>query len=326
MLLWRPHILQKRRVDQTGLRSVMTVPPSVQLRGSNGRGGIPTVYHHRTDTIITCQNRVRDKISRFSRSFKLLCTAITVLHFLIPCIHAAQEINLGTTLVALKYEGGVVVGADSRTSQSVMVSNKFARKINIVVNGENGGMTCAICRSGSAADTQYLVKAAKEDFRSRRWRDQFRHPTVSQVAHFLRSTMRSSSSRQGLQASMICAGCDDGGGHIFAIAIDGGALWEEDVFCVSGSGSTFLIGYLDALRLDKLELYSKARAIELVAKLLKLSIARDGASGGLIRIMVLRKGGIEEHTIYPDAISSTASLPGFADPSKLPHGGEVATS
>jgi 20S proteasome subunit beta 1 len=236
--------------------------------------------------------------------------------FMVFTSHAAEEINLGTTLVALKYDGGVVVGADSRTSRSVMVSNRFARKINVVVNSENGGTTtCAICRSGSAADTQFLVKAATEDFQARHWRDKFHHPTVSQVAHFLRSMMRSSSSRQGLQASLICAGCDNGGGRIYAIAIDGGALWEEDVFCVSGSGSTFLIGYLDALKLDTLALYSKPRAIELVAKLLKLSIARDGASGGLIRIMVLKKGGIEEHTIYPDAMSDNVSLPGFADPS-----------
>ena len=252
-----------------------------------------------------------------SRPSRVVLTliAITMLPIYVPRIQASEEISLGTTLVALKFDGGVVVGADSRTSRSVMVSNKFARKINVVVNGEStGGMTCAVCRSGSAADTQYLVKAAKRDFRSRFWRDQFHNPTVSQVAHFLRSMMRSGSSRKGLQASLICAGCDDGGGRIYAIAIDGGALLEEDIFCVSGSGSTFIIGYLDSLKLDKCPLYSKERAVELVVSLLKLSIARDGASGGLIRIMVLKSGGIEKYTIYPDAIGSTVNLPGFADP------------
>ena len=269
------------------------------------------------DTDKMCR-RVAGKKSRPSRVVRTLM-AITMLQIYVPTAHASEEINLGTTLVALKYDGGVVVGADSRTSRSVMVTNKFARKINVVVNGESygvgaGGMTCAVCRSGSAADTQYLVKAAKRDFRSRFWRDKFQNPTVSQVAHFLRSTMRTGSSRQGLQASLICAGCDDGGGRIYAIAIDGGALWEEDIFCVSGSGSTFLIGYLDSLKLDKRALYSKERAVELVVSLLKLSIARDGASGGLIRIMVLKSGCIEKHTIYPDAIGTTVNLPDFADP------------
>jgi len=261
-----------------------------------------------------CRSVARTK-SRPSHAV-LTLIAITMLQIYVPRIQASEEINLGTTLVALKYDGGVVLGADSRTSRSVMVSNKFARKINVVVNGGSngaGGMTCAVCRSGSAADTQYLVKAAKRDFQSRFWRDKFHNPTVSQVAHFLRSMMRSGSSRQGLQASLICAGCDDGGGRIYAIAIDGGALLEEDVFCVSGSGSTFIIGYLDSLKLDKCPLYSKERAVDLVVSLLKLSIARDGASGGLIRIMVLKSGGIEKHTIYPDAIGSTVNLPGFAD-------------
>lgn len=212
-----------------------------------------------------------------------------------------DEISLGTTLIALKYDGGVVLGADSRTSRSVMVSNRFAKKINVVVNNENG-TTCAICRSGSAADTQYVAKAAKESFRTRHWCYRFHHPTVSQVAHFLRSTMRSSgSSNQGLKASLICAGCDDSGGRIFSIAIDGGAMLEDDVFCVSGSGSTFLLGYLDALKLDPLALYSKDKAVDLVVKLLTISIARDGASGGLIRVMVLNRAGVEEQTRYPIA-------------------------
>ena len=98
----------------------------------------------------------------------------TVLLLLVQCQvgTAAEEISLGTTLVALKFDGGVVVGADSRTSSSVMVSNKFAKKINIIVDGKD--VCCAICRSGSAADTQYLARSAKQEFRSRYWRYNFR--------------------------------------------------------------------------------------------------------------------------------------------------------
>lgn len=228
-------------------------------------------------------------------------------------VKAAEEVNLGTTLVALKFDGGVVLGADSRTSQSVMVSNKFAKKINVIVDSED--VSCAICRSGSAADTQFLAKSAKETFRSRHWRYNFRRPTVSQVAHYLRNRMRSENSKRAFQASLICAGRDDEGGRIFAIAVDGGAMWEEDLFCVSGSGSTFLIGLLDSLKLDISSLYSEKEAIEMVSKLLQLSIARDSASGGLIRILVLKKGGIEERVVYPNAVAQ-AILPGFADPLK----------
>jgi 20S proteasome subunit beta 1 len=125
--------------------------------------------------------------------------------------------------------------------------------------------------------------------------------------------MRSDSSGRSFQASLICAGRDDSGGHIFSIATDGGAMWEEDVYCVSGSGSTLLIGHLDSLKLEPSKLYSETKAVDLVLKLLKLSIARDGASGGLIRLMILKKGGIEDRVEYPEAVVR-AELPGFADP------------
>ncbi len=249
----------------------------------------------------------------WSESACLLST-ISFALVLILSGNVSAEISLGTTLVALKYNDGVVVGADSRTSSSVMVSNKFAKKINIIVNSKD--TSCVICRSGSAADTQMLARATKEEFRSRFWRYDFRHATVSQVAHYLRSLMRSESSSRTLQASLICAGRDDNGSHIFTIATDGGAMWEEEMFCVSGSGSTFLIGHLDSLKLDTSRLYSETQAVKLVVELLKLSIARDGSSGGLIRIMILKKEGVEERVEYPEP-AVQMKLPGFAEPSEM---------
>jgi 20S proteasome subunit beta 1 len=230
----------------------------------------------------------------------------------------SNEVSMGTTLVALKFDKGVVVAADTRTSVSGYVSNKFARKINVLVDTSDA--SCAICRSGSAADTQFLARHAKNEFEySRQWRYQLDPPSVSQVAHYLRDKMRSES--EPLQASLICAGYDkdnnngDGEGRIFGI-LPGGSLWEEEVFCVSGSGSTVLMGHLDSLKLDSSNLYSEEEAIGLVTKLLRLSIARDGSSGGLIRIMVLKQGGVQELTVYPEAQTSR-ELPGFAKVASL---------
>jgi 20S proteasome subunit beta 1 len=272
-------------------------------------------------------SRRRSFVALLLLLWTLLCSASTT-H-----IHAAKttttttttppEIDLGTTLVALKYQDGVVVAADTRTSVSGYVSNKFARKINLVLDeASSSSSRCVICRSGSAADTQWLAKEASNEFTARKWRYQLSHPTVSQVAHYLRDQMRSNDS--SLQASLICAGYDDdsssssggGGGRIFGIA-PGGTLWEEAVVCVSGSGSTFLYGHLDSLELTSRNLYSEEKAIALVTQLLKLSIKRDGSSGGLIRILVLNAKGVQEMTVYPqDTATSTSSDPeelsGFA--------------
>lgn len=231
-----------------------------------------------------------------------------------------EEIDLGTTLVAIKYSGGVVVGADTRTSAGGYVSNKFAYKINPIfepdfedqseqykhAHGESSSSTssCVLCRSGSAADTQWLATQAKQRFRIRQLERPGYRPSISEVAHFLRYQMRNGGSGSPLQASLICAGYDSGtnGGQIFGI-VPGGSLWEEENFCVSGSGSTVLLGYLDdALKNAKQNFtsaYAEEEAIALVTKLLRLSIARDGSSGGLVRLYVINRNGLEERIVYP---------------------------
>ena len=249
-----------------------------------------------------------------------------------------EEIDLGTTLVAIKYSGGVIVGADTRTSVGGYVSNKFAYKINPIFDVEkdeeeydddvdvdvdvnenrklvasslsssSSSSSCVLCRSGSAADTQWLAQNAKQQFRIRKLERPGYRPTISEVAHYLRYLMRdaqkddSSSSSSTLQASLICAGYNaiKGEGQIYGIT-PGGSLWEEDYFCVSGSGSIILLGYLDSLFADNnmnmkeiSSQYTEKEAIELVTKLLKLSIARDGSSGGLIRLYVVDQYGLKD--------------------------------
>ena len=61
------------------------------------------------------------------------------------------EVLTGTTILALPFEGGVVVCADSRTSTGTYVANRVSDKL--VQLSEY--IYC--CRSGSAADTQALT-------------------------------------------------------------------------------------------------------------------------------------------------------------------------
>ncbi len=229
--------------------------------------------------------------------------------------------------MAIKFNGGVVVGADTRTSVGGYVSNKFAYKINPIFepqelyldetekNDEDksqvSSSSCVLCRSGSAADTQYLAKEAKRRFEIRKLERPSYIPTVSEVAHFLRYQMRNSNVQESFQASLICAGYDeDSGGQIFGIT-PGGSLWEEKNFCVSGSGSTILLGYLDdALQSTDGDFSSdltKEEATALVTKLLRLSIGRDGSSGGLVRLYVIDRTGLQETTVYPSTTESSSA-------------------
>merc|ERR1719152_27745 len=61
-----------------------------------------------------------------------------------------QAVDLGTSIMAVAFDGGVVIGADSRTSTGVYISNRVSDKVTAVDE------RIYVCRSGSAADTQAI--------------------------------------------------------------------------------------------------------------------------------------------------------------------------
>ena len=65
------------------------------------------------------------------------------------------EVSTGTTILALTFDGGVVVCADSRTSTGTYVANRVTDKLVQLSD------TIYCCRSGSAADTQALTDYVK---------------------------------------------------------------------------------------------------------------------------------------------------------------------
>jgi len=57
---------------------------------------------------------------------------------------------MGTTIVGVCYDGGIVLAADSRTSTGMYVANRASDKISQLTDN------VYVCRSGSAADTQVI--------------------------------------------------------------------------------------------------------------------------------------------------------------------------
>ena len=66
-----------------------------------------------------------------------------------------DQVSTGTTLCAVEFDGGVVIGADSRTSMGTWVANRVTDKLTPVTDS----IFC--CRSGSAADTQAITDIVK---------------------------------------------------------------------------------------------------------------------------------------------------------------------
>jgi 20S proteasome subunit beta 1 len=154
--------------------------------------------------------------------------------------------------------------------------------------------TCVICRSGSAADTQHLASIIRSDLVSRQILYRIRG-TVTHVAALLWNLLSNDSS---LSASLICAGYDHElrRGVIYSIA-PGGTVFEERMWAAGGSGSTYVLGYLDSHlsgssvdNSDKL-IDSEEKALDLVYNALCLAMDRDGSSGGFVRMYVIDQSG-----------------------------------
>lgn len=207
----------------------------------------------------------------------------------------SQPIELGTTLVALRYRDGVVVGADSRTSVSTYVSHRAAHKLDKI------GAYCVMARSGSAADTQALAVAANQFFQMRSYAGC--PPTVSQIAHWLRYKTYG----EDKSVSLILAGCDplEKRNCLFSIAQTGALLDHKEPYVAAGSGSSLIMGFLDHECSKELE---EKEAIKLCVTALKLAMDRDGSSGGLCRLVIVNAEGARELTFLPKDIQNAIQL------------------
>jgi 20S proteasome subunit beta 1 len=181
--------------------------------------------------------------------------------------------------MAVAYAGGVVLGADSRTSTGSYVANRTTDKLTPLAE------RVYVCRSGSAADTQnisrYLVHAL----------DQHRmelgaEPAVAAVARLAQEMCYAN--KAALQAGLIVAGWDAAeGGAVYAVPL-GGTLVRVPL-ALGGSGSGYIQALVDcAWRADMSEEEAKA----FVVRAVRHAIARDGSSGGCVRTVVINARGV----------------------------------
>ena len=189
------------------------------------------------------------------------------------------EHMMGTSIMAVSFDGGVVMGADSRTSTGTYVANRVSDKITSV----SDFIFC--CRSGSAADTQavsdivaYYLDAHKIELGE--------EPLVKTAAALFQDLCYTNKDR--LLAGIIVGGWDkQAGGQVYALPL-GGTLVRAP-YALGGSGSTYIYGYVDAHYKEGM---SQAECEEFVTNGLAHAMARDGSSGGIIRLVTIQGTGI----------------------------------
>ena len=252
---------------------------------------------------------------------RVIITITCSLLFLVDAIEdATAGVSMGTTIVAAKFDGGVVLASDSRTSVSTYVSNRYAAKINVLFDhGAMEGDAACVCRSGSAADTQHLIERVREDL-FRRQHSSFALPQVSvkSAAFYMKHLMNRILEKENpnFSCALICAGYDSklGEGVIYSILPSGAFFDESDVGVVTlGSGSVFVQAYLDNYYRPNM---NRDEAISFLARAVELAMARDGQSGGSANLCVIDKNGCKLISDATKILSSTGpatKLNGFAD-------------
>ncbi|GAV47424.1 hypothetical protein ZYGR_0H02660 [Zygosaccharomyces rouxii] len=188
--------------------------------------------------------------------------------------------------MAVSFKDGVILGADSRTTMGPYVANRVTDKLTRV----HDKVWC--CRSGSAADTQAVADIVQ--YYLDLYTAQYGEPSTRTAAAIFQQLCYEN--KDALTAGIIVAGYDEKNqGEVYSIPI-GGSLHKQK-YAIAGSGSTFIYGYCDKNYKDGM---TKDETVDFIKHSLSQAIKWDGSSGGVIRMVVLTKNGVERLIVYPE--------------------------
>ena len=186
-----------------------------------------------------------------------------------------------TTTVAVRVNGGIILGTESQATMGYLVASDTAPKILQIT--DHTAMTI----SGSVADAQQLVNSVRAIAQLEAL-EKGRELSVKAISR-LTSSILFRNRMFPLIAMLIVGGVDDEGGHIYMLDPLGSML-EEEEFTATGSGSVVAYGVLE-------DEYRKDMSIDdgkqLVMRSVNAARKRDIASGGSIQIAVVDSKGVE---------------------------------
>eukprot|EP00128_Syssomonas_multiformis_P012594 Colp12_sorted_trinity150504_noHs@16763 len=206
----------------------------------------------------------------------------------------------GTTTLAFKFEGGIVVAVDSRATAGQYIASQTVKKV-IEINPYLLGTM-----AGGAADCQYWERNLGRECRLFELRNKERI-SVAAASKLLANTVYNYKG-MGLSMGTMITGWDKMGPGLFYVDSDGSRL-KGDLFSV-GSGSTYAYGVLDTGYDRDL---SVKDACDLGRRAIYHATYRDAYSGGSVHVYHVGKDGWtkissndvgELHWEYQDGIAS----------------------
>jgi len=184
----------------------------------------------------------------------------------------------GTTIVGVVYADGVVLGADTRATSSLVV-DKNCEKIHYIAPN----IYC--CGAGTAADTEMTTGQISSELELLR----LNNKSQSRVVTAMTLLKRHLFNYQGhVSAALVLGGVDVTGPHLYTVYPHGST--DKLPFVTMGSGSlaamsVFETGYKDNMTEDE--------AKKLVQNAIRAGIFNDLGSGSNVDLCILRKDGVE---------------------------------
>ena len=194
--------------------------------------------------------------------------------------HQDVKFAKGTTTLAFKFNGGVIISVDSRSTMGPYIASQTVKKV-IEINPFLLGTM-----AGGAADCSFWERNLGTQCRMFELRNK-RRVSVAAASKMLANTMYSYRGRGLSMGTMVC-GWDETGPQLYYVDDDGTRL-HGNVFCV-GSGSTYAYGVIDSNLRDDLTV---DEAIDLGRRAIAGAAHRDAYSGGWNNLYHMKETGWE---------------------------------
>lgn len=192
-----------------------------------------------------------------------------------------QAKKTGTTIVAVVYKDGVVLGADTRATSGSEVAEKNCEKIHYLAPN----LMC--CGAGTAADTEMITQMMASQLELLRMNTHSQSRVVTACTLLKRRLYR----YQGyISAALILGGCDLNGPAVYQIHPHGSTAKLN--YTTMGSGSLAAMAIMESSWKEDM---TEAEAVELVQRSIGAGIFNDLGSGSNVDLCVLRMDGTKDY-------------------------------
>ncbi|EAY00796.1 Family T1, proteasome beta subunit, threonine peptidase [Trichomonas vaginalis G3] len=209
-----------------------------------------------------------------------------------PKLGKPQLLSTGTTIAAAIFDGGVVLGADTRATAGPIVAVKDEMKLHYISDN------IWVCGAGIAADNDNINAVISAKLRLFQMNTGLQ-PRVDQCTNILASRLFQYMGY--IQAALIVGGIDFQGPQVYQVAPHGS--FSKQPFIAQGSGSLAAISVLENRWHNKMNEHD---CMEMVADAIYAGITNDLGSGSHVNLCVIKRENPEDkqskviYTFYKD--------------------------